>query len=215
MIITGINKRDENNIILHLDNGEKLYLSLEVFMKNGLRRGDEISEDRFALFVRENRKYFVRISALRYLANRMHSSHELKIKLVKKKYEKEIVNEVVDELNKRGLINDYAFAVSYAEENIRNKLWGKNKVKAGLIQKSISGDIIDTVLSELFTEDDEIENAVQLAAKKLKTLQSRKYDANKTKQKLITFLMARGYNYELIKNVLYRIKLDADDYIET
>lgn len=211
MKITAINKRDENNIVIHLDNDEKLYLSLEVFMRNGLRRGDELSEESFALFVRENRKYFVRQSAIKYLANRLHSSNELKIKLLKKKYDPDIVAEIIEELKTKGFINDREFALCYANENIKNKLWGRNKIKAGLIQKSISSQIIDDVLGELFIDDeDELNNAQQLAAKKLKVLQNRGYDSVKLKQKLISFLLSRGYNYDLIKRILSNLNIEND-----
>ena len=211
MKITSINKRDENNIIIHLDNGEKLYLSLEIFMRNGLRRGDELSDESLALFIRENRKYFVRQSAIKYLAGRLHSSNELRVKLYKKKYEPEIVSEVIEELKTKGFINDYDFALCYAGENIKNKLWGKNKVKAGLIQKSISGDVIEKVIAELFNEDEEIDNAVALAGKKLKVLQKRGYDPQKLKQKLISFLLSRGYNYDLIRGIISKLNLKEDE----
>jgi len=210
MKITSILKRDENNIVIHLDNDEKLYLSLEVFMKNGLRRGDEISDESFALFVRENRKYFVRQSAIKYLTNRLHSSNELRIKLLKKKYDGDIVAEVIDELKAKGFLNDREFALCYANENIKNKLWGRNKVKAGLIQKSIKGDIIDSVLQELFNEDDETDNALQLANKKLRILEKRGYDSVKTKQKLISFLLSRGYSYDLIKRILSNLNIETE-----
>lgn len=210
MKITSIIKRDENNIVIHLDNDEKLYLSLEVFMKNGLRRGDELSDDSFALFVRENRKYFVRQSAIKYLTNRLHSSNELRIKLLKKKYDSDIVAEVIEELKAKGFLNDREFALCYATENIKNKLWGRNKVKAGLIQKSIKGDIIESVLQELFNEEDETDNAVQLANKKLRILEKRGYDSVKTKQKLISFLLSRGYSYDLIKRILSNLNIETE-----
>jgi len=211
MVITAINKKDDNNFIIHLDNGDKLYLSLEVFMKNGLRKGDEISEDRFAFFVRENQKYFVRLSALRFIANRLHSSRELNTKLLKKKYDKEIVAEIVADLSSKGLINDFDFALAYAGENVRNKQWGKNKIKAGLFQKGVASQIIDKVLEGFFAEDDELDNAVRLAQKKKNILVKRNMDEQKLKQKLITFLISRGYSYELAKNALYKMSLPVDD----
>lgn len=212
MKISAINRKDENTIVLHLDNGEKLFLSLEVFMKNGLRSGDEISEDRFAFYVTENRKYFIKRSAVRFLANRYHSSNELKNKLLRKKYEKELVLDVIDELLEKKLLDDYVFAINYANENIKNKLWGRNKVKSGLIQKSVKPEIIEKVISELFGEgDSEIENAIALAKKKKNTLNKRNMEPLKLKQKLITFLMSRGYNYDLIKNILRQIDEDIDD----
>jgi len=38
MIITRVVKKDDTNVIVYLDNNEKLYLSYEVFLRNGLRK---------------------------------------------------------------------------------------------------------------------------------------------------------------------------------
>jgi regulatory protein len=210
MKIVSINKKDDNNFIVLLDNDEKLYLSLETLMKNGLRRGDEISDESAALFIRENRKYFIRISALRFIANRLHSANELKLKLIKKQYESDLVAEIIAELEEKGFIDDFRFALSYASENIRNKLWGKNKVKAGLFQKAVSANIIDRVIKELFSEEDEVENAAELAEKKLKPLLNRGLEPEKIKRKIISFLQSRGYSFTVIKQAINRLNLGGN-----
>ena len=52
MKILRLLKKDENNVIVYLDNGEKLYLSKEVVLSNGLRKNQEISEDHFSFLIR-------------------------------------------------------------------------------------------------------------------------------------------------------------------
>lgn len=202
MRIVKVAKKDENNVIVYLDTEEKLYLSYEVFLKNGLKKNDEISESRFSLLVRENQKYHIKQRAWRYLARRMHSINELKLKLAKKGYERDLIQNVIDELIKSNYLDDYQFALQFAQENIANKLWGKVKVKAELMKRGVDSQTVDRVINEKFPEGNLIENAIELAFKKFKALQFRNYEVQKLKMKLLTFLASRGYDYETSKNAV-------------
>jgi len=88
MKIERVVKKDDENVIVYFDTQEKLFLSYEIFMQNRLKKDMEISEDGFALLIRENRKYFIKKKAFNFLGRRMHSYNELKLKLLRKKYEK-------------------------------------------------------------------------------------------------------------------------------
>lgn len=75
----------KNDIKILLDNGEKLFLRYEVFLKNGLRKGDDLSEEEISRLIRQNQFYFVKESAFRFLGRRIHSEKELQRKLSGKK----------------------------------------------------------------------------------------------------------------------------------
>ena len=64
MIIQKIVKKDDKNVIVHLDEGEKLFLSKEVILKNGLRKGDVISEEKHASLIKENQSFFLSLRLL-------------------------------------------------------------------------------------------------------------------------------------------------------
>ena len=92
MKITRIAKKDSANVIIEFDNGEPLFLSVEIFMKSGLRKNDEISEDRFLFLVRENKIFYIKQRAFRYLGRRLHAKSELKTKLLQKRYESDLID---------------------------------------------------------------------------------------------------------------------------
>jgi len=196
MRIERIEKKDEKNVAITLDNGEKLYLAYDIFLKNGLKKNDEISESRFLLLVEENQKFHLKQKAFRYLGRRLHSSYELKIKLRQKGYKQELIEQVISELGDSNYLNDYEFASLYADENIRNKLWGKKKLEAELFKKGIDRNIISKIVGEKCESGDELEQALELGRKKIKTLLSRGIETEKLKTKLISFLLTKGYDYE-------------------
>jgi len=125
-----------------LDCNEKLFLSYEVLLKSGLRKGSEISKDRFDFLVLQNRKYHIRQKAISFLAKRIHSKRELEIKLRKKNYEKELIDDVLNELLVRGLIDDATFANQFTDEKINRKKWGLLKVKSELFKKSTNPPLL-------------------------------------------------------------------------
>ena len=202
MKIEKVVKKDEKNVIIFFDNEEKLILAYEIFLKNGLRKNDEISESRFSLLIEQNQLYFLKQKALHLLGRRHHSSHELKIKLRQKGYKPEFIEEIISELNSKGLLNDYEFASAFSDENIRNKFWGKKKVESELFKRGIDREIISRVVEEKFPNENELDNALELGKKKLRLIQIRKTDPAKLRAKLYSFLISKGYDYEICKKVV-------------
>jgi regulatory protein len=222
MIITSVSRKDSNNVVVYLDNEEKLYLSYEIFLKNGLRKGKEISEDLFSFLIRENQKYFIKNRALHFLSRRLHSSFEIAVKLRQKKpasrslpsrqagsrvvrYDSDLIEEVLTELQANGILDDYNFALQYADENIRNKLWGKVKIRSEMRKRGIDLKIIDEVLEMKFPSGNDLNMAVELAKKKIKSLSYKKLDKVKLQQKVISYLYSKGYDYETSKEAIDKL----------
>jgi len=204
MKIVRVVKKDDENVIVYLDNEEKLYLSYEVFLKNRLNKDMEISEDGFSFLVRENQKYFIKKKALNLLARRLHSCKELKLKLMRNKYEATLVDDVLRYLLEKKFLDDSQFGRQYVDEKVRIKAWGRNKLKSELFKKGLAPNLIEEILSnnekEIYSE-----NAEMLARKKLKILMKREFDTRKLSSKLSSFLYSRGYDYDTISQVVFRL----------
>jgi regulatory protein len=211
MLIERLVKKDETTVIVYLDNGDKLYLSYEVVLKNGLRKGTEISEDRFDFLIRHNKKYHIRQKTLLYLARRIHSKRELENKLRQKKYEIDLINEVLNNLVEKRIINDESFALHFADEKINRKKWGFMKVKSELIKKGISSELIDKALKSYSTPESQNETAAVLAKKKLNIILKRESDPQKIKQKILSYLVSRGFSYDTSVEVIQSLLKESDD----
>jgi regulatory protein len=212
MKVTRIVKKDSRNVIVHFDNNETLILLLDVFVKSGLKKNEDISDDRFSLLIKENRLFHIKQRALRYLGRRLHSTSELSTKLKQKGYEKELIENVVNDLSRSGYLNDFDFTKEFTKEKSKTKLWGKNKIKSELMKKGIAADIITNVLNENFSEDNEYENAMVVAQKKVRSLKP-KSEVIELKRKVISFLSARGYSYEIARMVCDELIGEKDDFI--
>ena len=195
MIINSITRKGERNVVVYFDNDEKLILSEDTFYNSGLRKGDEVSDDRYSFFVEQNVLYHIKQRALGYLARRFHSERELLIKLKSKSYEERLIKIVISELRKASFLDDKNFAIHFIEEKLKKKQWGKNKIRSALFNKGISGEIIDEIFLNLDSEQDEIDSALELAKKKFDKVKKRETDDRKVYQKVVAFLMSRGFDY--------------------
>lgn len=118
--------------------------------------------------------------------------------------EKEILKDrVITNLKNDGYLtesNDRDYVSSYIQ-GLKNsgKPFNKIRVLKFLLKKGISKDIIDESLSEI--EDEDIyESVLREAEKKIKYIKG----ANdfQRKQKLTTFLLRKGYPYDIVSSVI-------------
>lgn len=212
MTIEKIAYRDKDSVIVYLDNKEKLLLSLDTLIKRTLCKGKEISAEELNSLREENAKYSASLTALRLLARRGHSIGELRDKLRQRKFNKQIIDSVIQELSESGYLNDLDFAYKFSSELLNYRNLGENAIKMELIKKKIPRQIIDTVISEFITDDKEKENIIILAKKKFSIISKSEVSKKKIKIKLYNYLTSKGYKTELIIETINSIiSYDEDD----
>ena len=113
------------------------------------------------------------------------------------------VEEIISELITENYLNEERFAIHYAGGKFRMKQWGKNKIKQSLKFKQVSDYCIKKALKEI--DDKEYEKTfLKLTELKLKALKSEKNIFIK-KRKLQDFLLMKGYESEMIREVVNKI----------
>ena len=212
MRVIKIVKKDVKNVTIYFDNDEDLFLSVDIFYKSGLKKNDEISDDRFSSLIKENRLFHIKQRAFRYLGRRQHSTSELRIKLKQKGYETELINQVLDDLKMKNYLDDTKFAEMFVEEKMKLKLWSEQKLRSELIKRGINSETISDILKNKITDEDKLNNAIIIASKKYNTLRNRNLDNDVIKRMLISFLNSRGYNYDVIKEVCDELIIEDDNY---
>jgi regulatory protein len=107
--------------------------------------------------------------------------------------------EVITELIQQNYLNEERFAKSFAGGKFRVKGWGKRKIKQHLQQRGISGYNLDQAMKEI-GPDDYRETLTDLLDKKRQAIR----DDNPlvVKQKLLRYALSKGYESELIWQVL-------------
>jgi regulatory protein len=198
MLITGFEKKGKR-VLVHFDDGSHIILNYEILLKNGLRINNDLSESRLDLLREENLKYEIKQSAFYLLSRRLHSSSELKTKLRQKYHHSDYIDEIINDLAEKKYLDDEKFAAEFIEEKGKSKLWGTNKIKMELRKRGIKSSVIDDNLLESH-QDNTSEILKKAAEKKLRILQNRNLPEDKLKQKLITYLLGKGFNYDEIKS---------------
>jgi regulatory protein len=146
--------------------------------------------------------------AFRLLAFRPRSEKEIRQKLRLKGAGNKLIEQVVEELKEKGLIDDQKFAASWAESRISNRPMGKFLLRRELMQKGIKKETIEGVIEKAYSEEDEVELARNLLQRKAKTYKN--LEDVKTKKRMMDFLLRRGFSYEVVRQAIK----DIDELIE-
>jgi regulatory protein len=137
----------------------------------------------------------------RFLMFRPRTEKEVRFKLKGLKFSPAIIDETLNFLISDGYINDTAFGYDWAESRIRSRKIGKNKLKNELKMKGIPGEVIEDILLQTYTENDETELAVEFIDRKLKEGYSRD-----DFQRIKAMLSRNGYSFHIIDQVIKRLE---------
>jgi len=211
MQVSRVVKKGKSDVTIYFDNDTVMFLAVEVFLKSGLKKGDDISEDRLSLLIEQNKLFHIKQKAFRLLGRRQHSSSELRRKLWNKDYKQKLIDEVIEDLKKNGYLDDKEFISAFVAEKSKTKNWSTKKIKSELFKRGVASKLIDETLNERLKEDD-FENAMKLAKKKYEVLLKRNLEPKELRNKLSTYLFSKGFDYELIKEICDKLlKNEPDD----
>lgn len=181
----------------------KLLLNYNIFEKYKVSVDMDFSEDEIL-----EMKYFSDIEraksrAINYISGKLKTKYEVRLKLKENGFAEDVIDEVLDILEKEEYLNDKVYCEIFIEDKKKLNGYGKNKIKSLLIQKGISKNIFEDFLNE-FEYDEEFDNALKMGIKKLELL-SNEEDNFKKKQKIINYLAYRGFGFDVINDVLKEI----------
>jgi len=212
MQVLKVVKKGKSDVTIYFDNDSLLFIAVEVFLKSGLKKGDDISDDRFSFLIEQNKLFHTKQRAFRLLGRRQHSSSELRRKLWNKDYEQKLIDEVIEDLQKNGYLNDKEFIRAFVAEKSKTKNWSIKRIKGELFKRGVASKLIDENLSERPVEAD-YESAMNLAKKKYEVLLKRNLKPKELRNKLSTYLFSKGFDYELIKHVCDKLlKAEPEEF---
>lgn len=154
------------------------------------------------MFFKEESKK-ARKYAIRYLAYRDRSQHEIICYLKRKKIPTSALNDTLIFLQKNNYINDQHFAIQFGRSRIENKKVGKLRLERELYFKGIEKKIVIEVVNSLYEEFDEMEIAMSCAEKKISSYGS--VNCEKKRSRLAMFLKRKGFSSDLIFEVVTNI----------
>lgn len=139
--------------------------------------------------------------ALKLIAKKRYTAHELKKMLKKKDNEASQQREkVLTRLKELGYIDDAAFARDYISTRIQLNPRGKRLLNIELLRKGVDKQVIDRALEK--ADIDEISLAKRVLEKRKHRFVS--LGSYKKRAKMMRFLASRGFSSDAIYNVLER-----------
>jgi regulatory protein len=138
---------------------------------------------------------------MRYCAYQERSQSEVKDKLESMGLIPLVVDMIMVELIEGNFVNELRFAEEFARGKFRQKGWGKIKIREKLRQRKVSDQCISLALDSL-DEDEYRQQMERLAEWKMLQLSDKEKNPFVRKQKVIGFLFSRGFEYDLLRDVV-------------
>ncbi|NRA10875.1 MAG: RecX family transcriptional regulator [Crocinitomicaceae bacterium] len=133
-------------------------------------------------------------------------SSELETKLYEWRFDQEDTNRLLTHLISNNFLNEERFVAAFVSGKLNIKKWGKIKIRQHLKQKRISKYSMDKGIASIDAEV-YISNITGLAERKYLTLE-RERDSYSKKVKVYRFLASKGYETDLIRDVVDPLFMD-------
>ena len=207
MKIVKFKKMTKGRYKLELDSMEEFVIYEDIIFKYELLLKKEISIDKLEHILDDNKYYEAYNLALSYIEYKLRSRKEIYNYLDKKEYPHKLIEQVCDDIEKIGYINDYNYAKAFIADKINFTNHGPYKIKNELISNGIDEEVINECLNSI---DEEVyrEKIIKLIEKKKK---SNTKPMSIFKPKLIEYLYTLGYSKDLINECLV---FDMDEEID-
>jgi len=140
-----------------------------------------------------------------YCAYQERCHEEVRTKLLSLKIYGNNLEEIINKLIEDDFLNEERFAKAYAGGKFRIKKWGRGKIINELKKRKVSAYCINKAMLEIGQED------YLLTLNKLVSVTLKKYKTNnnfETKNKVTRYLISRGYESELVWDLVNKKYLD-------
>ncbi|HRX30800.1 MAG TPA: regulatory protein RecX [Tenuifilaceae bacterium] len=127
---------------------------------------------------------------------------DIKVKLVKLGLNETEIQFVVQKLVNDGFVDNFRYARFFVRDKSRLNKWGRVKIVSVLKSKGVSEGIINKALLEISPETNK-KTLTDLVARKAKQIKAK--STYELKSKLIRFGMSRGFEMDLVINVVNEV----------
>lgn len=197
--ITSLLADKRKRVKLYLDGKLALRLEAGVAAQQRLHTGQELSTDQMEALKGADHHQRCLDTANRYLSYRPRSESELRKQLQRHGFDSGSIDSVIARLKRQGLIDDTAFAHFWQENRASFRPRSRSLTMLELKRKGVDGEVIEEALAST----DDGDSAYRAALSKASRLPLTDYPL--FRRRLGDFLRRRGFNYEIITDVVERV----------
>ncbi|WP_040212038.1 recombination regulator RecX [Clostridium polynesiense] len=197
-----VQKRNKNRVNVYIDGEYKFSCHTEIVFKHNLSEGREVDIKYLEDIVKEDNFLKAKSAAFKIIEKSYKTEKEIEDKLILKGFDKETVEKIKALLKEYDFMNDEKYVKAFIKDNLKKQ--GKRKMLYSLSNKGVEEGIIKKELDKIQKKDLE-KYAEEIAYKKYSQLKKRESDKWKLANKLTSFMLSKGYEYEMVKDIVKKI----------
>ncbi|MDR3185253.1 MAG: recombination regulator RecX [Christensenellaceae bacterium] len=186
--------------------GENYKVSLEVLSRHGFKVLQELEIAQFEEFLIESDQANTLDYLLAMLARAPRSEQEARNTLREKGYKYTSVRNAIEKVKKVGFLDDRKFAESFILGASKEK--GISLIRTELQNKGVDQEIIESELEKAKVNESDV--CINVMGK---YMNGKRYNDTKTMERLIRFLIARGFSADSIKVALPLNEINIEGYM--
>ncbi|WP_132305528.1 RecX family transcriptional regulator [Paenibacillus sp. BK033] len=190
-------RKDRKRYHIYTNGVEEPLLSVheDLLIKFRLFKGTELTSEAIAEIADEDERYHAYALAIAYLGIKARTRKQIEQYLLRKEFEPEPIAYALERLESEHIVDDGEYARHFAKQRIRYSQKGSRWIRQELQQRGVSREAASEALDSI-DKDDELASAVHAAKKKWRSL---KGENREKRQKLMAFLMRRGFPSDVVK----------------
>jgi len=202
MIVTAVErKRQRANV--YVDGELAVEIGAKLADERGVAPGFAITEEKLDELREADARRQAMESAVRLLAYRQRSVHELRDRLRRKGFANDVVQGTVGRLKELGYLDDAAFARSWTESRRSASPRSARLLASELRLKGVAPGVANEATADLSDE----EAAYEAASRRARSLARLEYQA--FRERLGRFLTSRGFSYDVSRETIDRCWAEA------
>ena len=194
-----VNKRTDKQLNMFLDGKFAISVDTEVAVKEGLKIGQELSDERLKDLAENVSLARCLNTAYRFLSYRPRSEAEMKDRLGRRGFADSNIEIVLNKLKEQHLLDDTAFAQFWKENREMFRPRSQRLTRMELKRKGVA----DEIIKEVTDDSNDIDSAYQAALKKAQRLSGEDYEV--FRRRLGDYLKRRGFGYSVINQTVKRL----------
>lgn len=187
--IDKISRHSSKSRITFID-GKTVAVMDDVIALFALHREMILQQSEIQDIIQKSQRIEATQKALLYVSQRLHSTHEIRQKLLKKGFSTDATAYSIERLAQLSYLDDRAFTEAFVRSKMKTRV-SKKALSIELRRKGISREMALEVVERIYTQEQEYDNLINLIDKLSR-------DNKESSQKIIRKLSARGFGGNLI-----------------
>lgn len=192
--------RNAQKIAIYVDSKYTFSVLESILVDENLYIDKEITEEDLDRIKDLTESLELKVKLINLISRRPRSEREIQQYLLKQNIKDN--KGIIETLKNEGYIDDTKFTEWWIDQRVAFKNRSINEIRSELLGKGISNDIIENAIGEADMTESEMKSIKLHAEKKKSLLKHKKLTTEQLNEKVVQFLLRKGFRWELIQKAL-------------